>query len=138
MTLAELEAENAWLREQLGTRDDQVSLIRTATGLEPQNALVLSMLYAARGRWILADWLDATLPLHYTERRIRKNLHVYVFRIRAALGGRWTIETRGKGADYAMRLTAVAADRLALRLQHVADKPALGVGELHRGGLRAA
>lgn len=134
--LADLEVENAWLREQLGTRNDQVGAIRTATGLEQQNALVLSMLYAARDRWVLADWLDSALPLYYTDRRIRKNIHVYVHRIRKALGGKWAIETRGSGEAYAMRLTRIAADRL--RLQMAANDLSLGGREGDRDRLRVA
>lgn len=109
--IAELENEVDWLQQQLGTRDEQRNEIAAALGLPPQMALLVSMLYAAPGRWILADWIDSALPLTFTERRVRKNMHVYVCKLRKALG-RDGIETRGLGESYAVRVTLAGADRV--------------------------
>jgi hypothetical protein len=109
--IAELENEVDWLRQQLGTRDEQRRDIAAALDIPPQMAQIVAILYARAGHFVLADWIDDVLPLIFTERRVRKNLHVYVSKLRRVLG-RDGIETRGAGAAYALRVTEVGAARI--------------------------
>lgn len=109
--IAELENEVDWLRDQLGLRDEPLSQIACGLKVSPQGARVLMMLYAAGGKWVAADWIDANLPLLNTTERIRKNMVVYVWQLRKAIGAD-AIETRGLGVSYALRVTTVGADRV--------------------------
>jgi DNA-binding response OmpR family regulator len=85
--IAELEAENAELRDEIGLREERIPALQAAFGLQVGEARTLSHIMAGKGRWVLRDHIEASLPTRDRERdRKTKIVHVYVSRLRNALG----------------------------------------------------
>jgi DNA-binding response OmpR family regulator len=115
--IAELEAENAWLKAELGLRDERIPTLQRLFRLTPQEARVLSMIYSGRGRWVLKDFIEASLPEYRGERIGRtKIVMVYVSHLRTKFG-RTGIISAGRGEIGAYRLSTSAVIRIDSALQ---------------------
>lgn len=122
--IAELEVENAWLRSELGLRDERRPRLQQAFRITPHETTVLTMLYSGRGRWVLRDVVDSCLPETKPAGRKRQSVNVYVCRLRKHLGPN-TIETTGRGETCALRLTTAGMIRVTLALDDAGDQPTL-------------
>lgn len=104
--IADLEAENEWLRGELGRRFDPAPFLAERLNVRPQEAKLLILLYSAGGRTLSTDFLGGALPAVWDgrDRNDRNVVKVAVYGIRRKLD-RATIETVGGG----YRLNAGAA-----------------------------
>lgn len=110
--IAELEAENEWLRAALGLREGAVPALMRAFVIPPQQARTLAYIYAARGRWVLRDFIEEQLPANFGERFGRtKIVQVYVSLLRRKLGTA-AIIAHGSGENGAYRLPPETIVRL--------------------------
>jgi len=95
MTRQQLEDEVLYLRGELGMRDDQIARLGHAFKLTPQEAYVLSTLYAARGKIIKDGFILDNLPRWRTRDRDENTVKVYIHRIRKRFAPMTVIETAG-------------------------------------------
>lgn len=113
--IAELEAENIWLRAELGYREDCAWKIREAFQIRPAHAWVLSALYAAKGRWVLRDCIEAWIPSPRAERHF-KTVAVYISLLRKTFG-KDMIQCSGKGDACAYRILPPVIARIDAALK---------------------
>ena len=107
--IAELEAEIADLRAELGRISEAEFVFRFVLQVYPKMARVLARLYAVRGRWVTRDSLMAAIN-DDVEVSI-KTLHVYIFWLRQRLGA-GSIEGQGWRETYSYRLSPSAIAHL--------------------------
>lgn len=84
----DLEERVAWLESELGLRGEleRVDVFRAA-GLAPAEGLLVSRLYAARGRVVSREQLEEALPaIDPAGERVCHIVRCYVSRVRAKLG----------------------------------------------------
>lgn len=85
--IAELEAENAWLRAQLRERFDANAIIGPALKLTPMQGCIILLLYEARGRVLSTYFIDDNLPLlKNKERESPRAIEVQIHHLRKRLG----------------------------------------------------
>ena len=110
--IAELEAEVAWLREELGRGPDEAETLSLRLGLTPQQARVLEVLYGSRGRCLSSEFITDALPRIWDTPRkpiLSKLIYVYICQIRKRIGPHFieTIQSRGwRLTDAGLRLVA--------------------------------
>lgn len=111
--IADLEAENAWLRAELGYRESVAGDLQQAFGLGPARAAILGALYAARGRWVLGDTLDGLSEHNNKYRRAALAVHLHFLR---RMFGRDMIQTSGYGDSMAVRILPPVMTRVEVAL----------------------
>lgn len=116
--IAQLEAENAYLRAELGlTRtNDQLDRLRSSLRISPSQAALLLALADAQNRPLTIDQLEERLPsVHGQVDRDTSFVRVLVYQLRRQLG-QDVIETGSKA--YRIGARGAALVRLALEAGH--------------------
>jgi DNA-binding response OmpR family regulator len=85
--IAELEAENAWLKDQLAERFRPDAVLAPALGLTGGQSAILLMLYAARGRVVSKHFMDDQMTLYKNKERMSdRAIEVQIHHLRRKIG----------------------------------------------------
>jgi len=112
--IAELQAEVAWLRAELGYRDERIPTIGRVLGLTQQQAHIVSILYGGRGRWVLRTVIDDEVRIEaLVGKRSNGAVDTQVCKIRRKLGFD-AIRSDGSGTLAALCLSRALVAKLDL------------------------